>query len=212
MGNSRYIQGNYNKEYIGKDFRFDKFNIILNQTNKSYMNDGLFIYLDNICVLSYYFKNNKIHVIDGKWMDIIDYISNEIPNYKELKNNNIEETIINQNLYYSLVDYINVFLENDNVKTDVKDYMNERLFDNSILIRKETSFYSLFYNDEEVLRFSCTSHINTDDLNIYRNYFKAGNWINGFIEAINSTNEYSYILKKEKTDDISDNIIRKLKK
>lgn len=211
-GNSRYIEGSYGNEFVGKEFKYDKLSILLNQTNKSYMNDGLLIYLDDICVLSYYFNNNKLHVIDGKWMELIDFISDELLEFGNIKNRNKVQSIINQKLYYSLVDYINVFLENVITKLQTYDYMNERLFDCGIVIKNNKTFYSILYNDEEVLRFNCTAHINTEDLIIYQCYFKSGNWINGFIEAINRTNEYSYLLKQEKTDNISESIIKRLNK
>lgn len=229
MGTEKYIEGYYNDEYIGKEFNYEDFKIVLNEGDKRYRNADINIYIKDICVFNYTFNSNYVNIIEGKWIDIINCLYDYIPEYIQRKEKEKQIIIQKQKQLFSLREDINFFLDNFKPKTSTRGFIHQELYKRNITVKQNStsfrthnildnedeetdSYYSIYWDGKEVMRFRCTSHLRKEDLIDFQDKFKPGEWINDFIDAIDATKDYIYETNQDRVEFATDEIIKKLNK
>ena len=230
MGNEKYSDAHYNDICTGKVYKYDELTISLNYADRKNQYDTLNIFIDDICVLNYTFNQESLNIIEGKWIDIINCISDLIPEYLEKKRQDEENAIRKQKNMASLLSYVNEFLEYYKPKSESSKYLNIKLLMNGIRVKRNTHYstlinnstceeeripfytYSLLVNDHEVLEFKASSHLKMEDFITYQDKYVPGEWINKFMDSIDDTYNYMEELKRQRIDYISEDIIRKIRR
>ena len=230
MGTEQYSYVDFNEVYLGKQYNFDKLRIVLDEGNKKKTNNKLSIYIDDICVFSFRFNSSNVNIIEGKWIDIIDYIHDLIPEFLEKKEIDRKNKINRERNVALLISSINEFLDYYNSQAESRKYISMQLLLHGIKIKKNSynktiknkqtgekekesyNTYSLLVNNHEVIEFKSNGSIQVEDFIEYQDKFVPGEWINTFIDCVEDTTDYIDEIQYQKVDNISEEIIRKLRK
>ena len=210
-------------EYFGREYKFDILKIDLYDSNLS--NRNMHIYIGNKEVLNYNY-NKEYKFKDGKWVELIDTIHEEIPNIiKAREKKNITENFKKKELK-DLEEYFKYYVDCEENRKDIFEILNHNLNNNNIFITRNTeqmpiikicsgekeyintNKYIVKHNDEEVAKFSGNKFnvlSNIDD-------YKQGIWTNNFKTITDKIKRVDEEYNQKLMDNSSEKAIKKLRK
>ena len=223
IGYSLYAGNYYPDEYFGKEYKFDTLKIDLYDSNKD--NKNIHIHIGDKEVLSYDY-NDIYKFQDGKWVDLINIIYEEIPNILEKRKTKKIESYSKKKELKELEEYFKYYIDCEENRKDIFELLTYNLENNNIFINKTTeqititnlcsnkkeyipsNKYTIKSNNEEVAKFSGNKFNILTNINDY----KEGTWTNSFKNITDKVKKIDEIHNQKIIDTSAEQAIKKLRK
>ncbi len=227
IGHSIIRDGYYSDEYLGKKYTYEGLQISYYDNNNT---KYIHIFFNNIEVLGYDFNSGNIKFIEGRWVELINAIYNQIPTI--LYERKVAEDEINNKI--TVLRYLEKYFKEIIIFDKSEGFLarlNNYLSDYGILISKEKTnplYRNNVTGDYEESAVSITSYkiysdnrlvakFNGSQFNVFPNInhtaksFVMGEWIDIFKYFVNQAVEEQKSITRQSLDSSASELLKKFK-